>query len=529
MAPISSCNKEPLSAAALIKGTTTAAVATPTTPAAAPRKYKTMRDIFDAHCRPGMPCLNVAAGMVELPPPRILKQLGAAVVEENFVPQYSTAVNANMYRSRLGDKVYLKAIQLLQEKPYKSGTYDENQIMATSGVSGAVAALLSTNPAHISADGAPTVFVTFQRHAREFPEDLAIDSEAARVTYSELDQRSDAVAAVLTVQGTLSAGDAPVAMIVNRSVEMVIGMLAVAKTGVAYVPLSDSFPEKRLADTIASAGSTSILTTRAAMASVPPNFHGKVIVIEDAVRDRQTISEAFRATTDSSAPLMLVFTSGSTGNPKGIVVRHSGISRLFGAMCLSTSTAAPDCHTFSPLHSTETSPRSSLASPAAPTMVMRSNAYDVFATVDVLHTTPTGLSQIEPELYPQIHTLYGPSETSFVVCGGQVSTTGTITVGRPLSETKVFILDDNFNLVPFGEIGLLYVGGLAVTLGYWNDPSETAKKFREFIPGEGIMYATGDLARWAPDNTIQILGRKDNQVKYNMAYDFPKPAGPASA
>ncbi|KAI8825575.1 uncharacterized protein EV422DRAFT_563406 [Fimicolochytrium jonesii] len=382
----------------------------------------------------------------------------------------------------------------------------------------------------------PTIHGAFQNRARQFPADIAIDSDVERVTYQELDARSDSVASALKFRHWEAVSKAPVALIVNRSAEMVVGMLALAKAGATYVPLSNTFPTKMLEDAIDIAESKFVLTTRAAKDSVPTSYQGTVLIIEDLQRDGKNAAP-FDAITDSSASLMLVFTSGSTGKPKGIVVRHSGIARLFDDSVFEHIKRGVRLSNVVAISFDGGQSEILIGLARGATMVMRANTYEVFATIDVLHTTPTGLSQIRPEEYPQIHTvyvgseplppstlkmwssrrvieLYGPSETSFVVCGGQVSTTGTITVGYPLTESQLVILDEDMRLSPLGEVGLLYVGGLAVTPGYWKAPEETARKFREVLPGQGIMYATGDLARWTENGTLQILGRQDNQVKY---------------
>ncbi len=417
---------------------------------------------------------------------------------------------------------------------------------------------LNATEVDLSASGADsTIAALFTAQAGRTPDRIALVYEYRNLTFAELDRRSSDLARLLAGLGV--GPETRVALAVQRSCEMVIGMLAILKAGGAYVPLDPEYPRDRLAYMLADSRALLLLTQQGLLESLPA-FSGRVLCIDDAPAEE--IAEARRAGPENSA--YVIYTSGSTGRPKGVMVSHRAIlNRLLWMQ--RTFPLGPDdillqktpysfdasiWEIFLPLL---TGARLVLAIPGG----QRDDTYlqQVIARnqVTVLQLVPSHLSvflQQEGaamacrslrrvfcggEAFPwelaerclrsldvELCNLYGPTEaaidTTFEVCAPErrIGSSSGMPIGRPLANVQVYLLDPSHQLVPPGLPGELHIGGMGLARGYCEQVELTALRFLPHPwsarPGERL-YRTGDLARHLPDGRIEFLGRADAQLK----------------
>ena len=390
------------------------------------------------------------------------------------------------------------------------------------------------------------------------PDAVALFFEDQRLTYRELNRRANQLAHYLRRLGV--GREVLVGICMERSLEMVVGLLGILKAGGAYVPLDPAYPKDRLAFMVEDTRIAVLLTQRR-MIPVIPACTLKMLYLDadwDFVAGESDQNVPAQSTADSLAYVM--YTSGSTGTPKGVEVLHRGVVRLV----LNTNYARLDGkETFLQL-----APISFDASTfeiwaallnGATCIVYTADALSTGKLADVIrrHSVTTlwltaslfnavidedsqalrGISQLliggeqlsaphvrrAQEALPgtQIINGYGPTEnTTFTCCysipQGLARDTTTIPIGRPIANTEVYILDKHLQLVPVGVPGELYTGGDGLARGYRNRPDLTEEMFipHPFRTKPGArLYKTGDLVRCCPDGNIEFLGRIDHQVK----------------
>ncbi|WP_428394965.1 non-ribosomal peptide synthetase [Lichenicoccus sp.] len=373
------------------------------------------------------------------------------------------------------------------------------------------------------------------------------------LSYAELDARSNRLARALLSDG-LAAGDTA-AVLLPRTAELVVALLACVKAGIAYCPLDPSQPSSRLAHLVQASRARRVLTDGAArLATDVPLLLLDDPVVRAATSDRVAapIADCERAPLTPDMIAYVIFTSGSTGLPKGVAVSHGAISQqvqAYGAeltlgvghSVISVFSVASDPSTldvFAALSTgallvfmdeaqqrdgTRIAHEASLhASPvlcAVPSLWRAIPLKNLPASL----AAQSGSEPFPAELLPamrrfrSLHNVYGPTETA-VCCTmhrlGPNEEAGTmIPVGRPMAGYAIWILDQALAPVPVGALGELCVGGGALADGYVGQPAQTAAAFRPNPFGPGRIYRTGDLARWRPDGTIEVLGRIDGQIK----------------
>ena len=360
------------------------------------------------------------------------------------------------------------------------------------------------------------------------PDAIAVTDGEVRLTYAELDARANRVAHFLQSRD-VRAGDF-VGLRAERSMAFVVRLLAIAKAAAAYVPLDDSEPPARIAAMKAACSLVLDAEPEADFSSAP--------VISEAAPD---------------GPAYVLYTSGSTGVPKGVIVPHRGIMRLVvnndyapfrpDDVVAFASNVCFDAATFEIWGallngaSLVITPRDVLLSSSA--LAAHLAKYEV----TVLFLTTSLFNQLAhdaPAMFAGLRILifggeaadaesvrlvlahgkpqrlvngYGPTEaTTFAICHRIESASGaSIPIGRPIANTRVFLLDRIQQPVPIGVPGEIHIGGPGVALGYHGSPELTAEKFPDTCYGR--LYRTGDLARWLPDGTIEYWGRIDQQVK----------------
>ncbi|CAA9306984.1 MAG: Polyketide synthase modules and related proteins, partial [uncultured Gemmatimonadetes bacterium] len=399
----------------------------------------------------------------------------------------------------------------------------------------------------------------FQAQVERTPDAEAVAFEGERLTYAELNARANRLAHHLRSLGV--GPDARVAVCVERSAELVVALLAVMKSGGAYVPLDPGHPAERLEYMLADSAPVAVLTQKHLRDRIENT--GVPVLELDADRPEWAEQPATDPAIAELTPAHLayvIYTSGSTGRPKGVAVPHRGVVNLLRSMretvgmeasdrLLAVTTYAFDISVleiFLPLlHGAGTImlPRERAADPAALAEAIRAYAPTVMqatpATWRMLvsaewegapemralcggEALPADLASAVRSRVGGLWNVYGPTETTIwsttePVRGGSAGTLGAqVPIGRPVANTRVYVLDAAGEPVPVGVAGELYIGGDGVVRGYLGRPEQTAERFVADPFGGDVgarLYRTGDLARWRPDGTMEFLGRTDFQVK----------------
>lgn len=395
----------------------------------------------------------------------------------------------------------------------------------------------------------------FEKEARLRPDAIALELGAERMTYDELNRRSDYVARNLRGLG-VQPGDL-VGVSSERSFAMVAGLLGILKAGSAYWALEENLPQERLRFLIDDARPALILTGRDAGVQLA-GFAVTAAVQDLWASAPEPVIAAVRPSRPAD-PAYVSYTSGSTGRPKGVVVPHRGVVRLVkGAdyvsltpdeTLLHLSPLTFDASTFELWGALLNGGRVVLLPPGLPVLaeigaaIRRHGVTTLWLTAGLFHLMvderledlkplrqllaggdvlcPTRVAKARRAL-PGCRLIngYGPTEnTTFTCChtvaAGQESRP-SVPIGRPIANTRVYILDGHLQPVPVGVAGELYAGGDGVARGYLNQPQLTAESFipDPFSTAAGArLYRTGDRVRWRSDGVIEFLGRMDTQVK----------------
>ncbi|WP_420881133.1 amino acid adenylation domain-containing protein, partial [Rhodococcus sp. (in: high G+C Gram-positive bacteria)] len=386
------------------------------------------------------------------------------------------------------------------------------------------------------------------------PDAIALSLSGREVTYRELDTRSSRIARVLIDQGV--GPESYVALGIPRSVESVLAVWAVAKTGAAFVPIDPNYPIERIEHMLADSGAGLGLTVADHRHRLPDTATWLTLEDPDFTAACAARSDAPVTDTDRTAPLGLehaayvVYTSGSTGRPKGVVVAHRGLDNFaldqqerFGATAASRTlhfaTPSFDGAVFEYLQAFGVGATMVIAEPTVfggadlARVIAEGHVTHAFVTTAALATVdPTGLDEFThvavggeacpPELVArwapgrELHNAYGPTETTIMSNISDPMTVGdAITIGGPIRGVREVVLDGRLQPVPVGVPGELYIAGPGLARGYHRRPELSAERFvaNPFgKPGER-MYRTGDIVRWRPDLTIEYVGRSDFQVK----------------
>ncbi|MFD2051925.1 amino acid adenylation domain-containing protein [Mesorhizobium calcicola] len=396
----------------------------------------------------------------------------------------------------------------------------------------------------------------FEQQVRRTPEAVAVVHDDERVSYGELNARANRLAHHLIALGVRP--DQPVAICLERSPAMVVGLLAILKAGGAYLPLDPAYPSQRLRQVLDDAAPRLLLCDAAGRAALGAEALADLSVVD---LDMATSAWAELPACDpdpralgltSSHLAYVIYTSGSTGTPKGVMVEHQSLVNLTAwhvqtfcpqpeTCCTLTAGVAFDASAWelwSALYNRSTlllPPRASAEDSLGLLQWWRDQSLDAAFLVTPLAVTalegelinPTleylliGGDRLQrvPSLGPSPINLinnYGPTEATVVATSGQLFSDAVPHIGRPIANTRVYLLDAHGQPVPFGAVGELHIGGAGVARGYLNRPELTAERFlADPFGGEpgARMYKTGDLARYLPDGNLEFLGRNDEQVK----------------
>ncbi|MET9826173.1 amino acid adenylation domain-containing protein, partial [Streptomyces sp. NPDC006349] len=404
------------------------------------------------------------------------------------------------------------------------------------------------------AEGARSTFAElFARQAERAPDAPALLAGNEELTYGALHERSDRLAHVLAGHG---AGPGRlVAVALPRSADLVTVLLAIAKTGAAYVPLDPAHPAARTGLILREARPALLVGTSATLAELPE--HGTVPLALDAPQLRAAVADAprgaSRVRTGPHDAAYVIFTSGSTGRPKGVVVEHGSLTNLLLGMrdlaplgdedaLLAVTTISFDIaalELYLPLISgarVVLAEEETVAQPAAVVELIRR------ARVSVVQATPSWWQMVAAhdldalrglrvlvggEALPQpladrlreagrdVLNVYGPTETTIWSTAAALTGRTDTAIGRPVRNTRVYVLDEWLQPVPTGSLGELYIAGDGLARGYLGRPSLTGQRFTPdpYGPAGTRMYRTGDLVRWTVDGHLEFAGRADHQVK----------------
>nr|WP_257791069.1 non-ribosomal peptide synthetase [Paenibacillus polymyxa] len=400
-----------------------------------------------------------------------------------------------------------------------------------------------------------TIHQLFEDQVECTPDQVALVFGNQSLTYRELNERANSLARMLQAQGV--GPDKLVGLMVQRSVEMIVGLLAVLKAGGAYVPIDPEFPSSRI-EYMLEDSEAAVLLTRRELAE-EHHCHANTLFLEDAAL-YQGESSNLETIARSEHLAYVIYTSGSTGNPKGVMLQHRSVLNFITGMreaidfeasqtILSLTTISFDIfvlETILPLlggMSVVLGDRQHQVNPQALGELITQHS------IEMLQMTPSRLqmllgheagsralrnvkvimvggealpSKLLTALQeingPRIYNMYGPTETTVWSAVQELTHAQDINIGRPIANTQIYIMNASGELQPVGVPGELCIAGEGLARGYWKREELTAEKFvnNPFAGGKAgheRMYHTGDLARWTPDGNIEYLGRMDHQVK----------------
>ena len=388
-----------------------------------------------------------------------------------------------------------------------------------------------------------------EEQAIKTPDAIAVRLSEQEITYAELEKFANNVAGTLIDRGI--GTDHSVAIMVERDALMVAVMLGVLKSGAHYVPIDPDYPLHRIQQMLHDSGCSLLFVSAETDHLAPPDFANVFLVEECAKITNPITSPPF----DADNLAYVIYTSGSTGEPKGVEISHSaavnfltsmrkipGITRLDRLLALTTlSFDISILEIFLPLITgaevviatredardgrrisrllNDHSVTIMQATPATWRILMESgwegrNGLKILCGGEAM---PRDLADFLVNSADEVWNMYGPTETTvWSTCIRVFPSEEKLSIGKPISNTNIYILDDNDNIQPISFVGEICIGGAGLARGYRRREELTNERFIEVeIPGQGFqrLYRTGDLGRWLPDGTLECLGRIDFQTK----------------
>ena len=396
-----------------------------------------------------------------------------------------------------------------------------------------------------------TIVQSFEQQCSRTPEAVAVVCAGHSLTYRQLDDRSNQLARHLQRFGVQT--ETLVGVAVQRSVGMMVALLAILKAGGAYVPIDPGYPVQRTALMIEDSQSPVILATEFTRPRLP-HTNTRILSIDgDADSIGRNTTDPIIAALDSRNLAYVIYTSGSTGKPKGVMIEHRNVINFFAGMdrvlgsgpgvWLALTSISFDISVLELfwtlsrgfqviIHGDE-------GTQVIPAAIRNWGVTHLQCTPSLARMVamdPEGLSslgrlkklllggealpplfvrQLRRVFHGEMFNMYGPTETTVWSTTFQIpEEVGSVPIGKPILNTQVYVLDSNLEPVAVGESGKLFIGGDGIARGYWRRSELTAERFLAdpFRPGNRI-YHTGDIARFLPDGNLEFLGRADFQIK----------------
>ena len=401
-----------------------------------------------------------------------------------------------------------------------------------------------------------TLPALFTAQAARCPDAVAVVFEEERLCYGELDRRANQLAHHLRALGV--GPETVVGLCLARSLDLLVGLLGILKAGGAYLPLDPDYPRERLAFMLADAGARVLITHGATQAAIEETLHGALLERQsivprlvrfdaDAAAIAQHPTSAPAVALDPHNAAYVIYTSGSTGTPKGVSVTHGAIPNLAAAQIdrfgitgqarvlqfasLSFDAAVSEIATVLLSGATLVVPAGERSGPALALLLREQNV--THATLppallaDLSEDIPLTTLTVAGEACPadvvarwsqgrRMINAYGPTETT--VCASMseaLSDASVPPIGRPIWNTRIYVLDGGLQAVPAGVAGELYISGAGLARGYVGRAGLTAERFvaDPYGAAGSRMYRSGDVARWRAEGVLEFLGRSDAQVK----------------
>ncbi|KJB89035.1 hypothetical protein AZ66_04000 [Paenibacillus sp. E194] len=402
-----------------------------------------------------------------------------------------------------------------------------------------------------------TIHGLFERQAARTPDQIALICNGEQMSYEALNRKAAQLAHAIRSQGV--SRNEVVAVLADRSVSLVATLLAVGKAGAAYLPLDPLLPEERIASIIQDSGCRVVVTESAYVAKIPDEQ--LTVLLNQLPMSYEENSLAISCSTVSPSDLAyVIYTSGSTGKPKGVMIEHRSVHNLLVGIVqeipidnvsnvLSLTTVSFDIFVLETLLPLMLGCTVVMATHEEQMELERLAHLCQYHQIELLQTTPARLRMLldnprmaealgslrymliggealTETLLHRVHTMtnarlfnmYGPTETTVWSTVKEVTHDTRITIGRPIANTRIYIVNEHGLIQPVGVQGELCIAGKGLARGYMNNEKLTAERFVQELNGDhddgsGKMYRTGDRARYLSDGTIEYLGRLDDQVK----------------
>src|SRR5579871_4398122 len=389
----------------------------------------------------------------------------------------------------------------------------------------------------------------FEEQVKKTPDLMAVEAGGRGFTYRQLNQRSNQLARYLKELGV--GPESLVGLYVERSPEMIVGLLGILKAGGAYLPLDPGYPKERLHYMLEDSGAAVLLTQSSLSGQL--SFAGTTVVLDEGVDYDRIVCQGESNLREVVSPenlAYLIYTSGSTGKPKAVMVQHGGACNLPGAQqqmfqvepggrVLQFAALGFDASVSEWTMALMNEATLVLGPPKE--LLVGKELADLLVRQAISHVTlpPSVLATLEVAELSNLATLivagescskelvkvwssgrrmlnaYGPTEVTVCATISEPLRDDASLIGRPIANMKVFVLDSSMEPVPAGIAGELYVAGAGLARGYLHQPGLTAQRFvpDPFSADGGRLYRTGDRARWCADGNLEFLGRADEQVK----------------
>lgn len=411
------------------------------------------------------------------------------------------------------------------------------------------------NDTQVGFNNGKTIIDLFEKQVVNTPQKIAVDFEDEQLTYQQINERSNQLAHYLKSRGIRE--EALVPLCIERSVEMIVGIMGILKAGGAFVPIDPSYPIKRISFMIEDTGAAVAVSSKAGKSKLQAVAGLNILELDAAVSDinMQPVKNPETAVRPHHLAYV-IYTSGSTGMPKGVMIEHRSVVNLVNAQSRYFNISSDErILQFSNYCFDASVEQMFLAlSNGAPLILFREglqfdiNRFENFLKekkISHLHATPYFLENLNAlndgflkrviaggdvckidlanrwRNHVDFYNEYGPTETTVTAIGfqagyGSPDKTISLPIGKPVANTSVYILDKNDAFCPIGVSGELHISGVQVARGYLNLAALTLERF---VPDpfsnepKARMYKTGDMGRWLPDGNIVYLGRMDDQVK----------------